>query len=226
MAAASGFGAPWKSVRAPLREISVDTRAVGGEKTEGPSHKPAASTLHLSGYQFAPHLVDLDGDGLKDLVVTGIAINPANTLRALTTGKVTAETLAFLNRWGEGQARYFRDEPDANVQSDIRVNVRFNYAGTLEVERSFTILPEADVDGDGLKDLLIRTSDEELTVRRGRAKSVWEAEGRTLKIPPRGASPDIEGYTADQDGDGKAEVVLLYRKPPNGKDRVFILRVS
>lgn len=200
------------------------TRPVPAGTKQGPSHKPAASALYLTGYQFDPEYEDLDGDGLPDLVVTSVAINPANTFQAMATGKVTAETLAFLNRWGEGKGSYFRSEPDAAVKSLVRVDVRFNYAGTIEVDRFFTIMADGDLDGDGRKDLAIRTADDVVTVRRGTPSGVWATEGVSVEIPPRGAHPDIEGYTADLDGDGRDEMVLLYRAPPKGGDRLWIVR--
>ena len=190
--------------------------------TTGPTHRPAASALYLPGYQFPPDLVDVNGDGYLDLVVTGIQVNPANTLLAMTTGKVTAETLAFLNQ-GQGATSWFRKEPDAVVKSKIGVNVRFNYRGTIEVERFFTIVADADVNGDGRTDLVIRTSDTELTIWDGVKDGAWAKDGRTVAIPPRGASPDIEGYAADLDGDKRDELVLLYRQPPQGADRVWIV---
>lgn len=192
----------------------------------GPTHQPAASDVYLSGFPLPPEIVDLDGDGLEDLVATSIQIDAANTLRALSTGKVTAETHAFLNRWNEGRGRYFREEADATVESDIGVKVRISYAGTIEVERSYTILVAGDFNGDGRKDLAIRTDDDTLTIRRGTADGVWEEHGREIAIPALGAHPDLDGYTADLDGDGRDELVLSYSRPPGGRDRLWILRVE
>jgi hypothetical protein len=183
-----------------------------------PSHKPAVSDILLDGYHLSPALVDLDGDGYKDLVVSTIQIDAANTLRALSSGAVTAETRAFLNRWKRGGGVYFADKADAVIKSTIGVKIQFNYAGTIEVTRSFTILLDGDYDGDGRKDLAIRTSDTAMTIRRGTADGVWEAEGREVAIPPVGGHPDVDGYTADLDGDGRDEIVLHYRKPPGGAD--------
>ena len=201
------------------------TRPAAADSATGPTHKPATSAIYLTGYQFEPDLVDLNADGYPDLVVTNIALTPANTFLALATGKVTAETLAFLNRGPDG-AGYFRDAPDIAVKSRIGVNVGFNYRGTLEVKRYFTILVSGDLNGDGRKDLAIRTSDDELTIHLGTAATVWAEESHTLPIPPRGAHPDIEGYTADLDGDAREEIVLLYRQPPGGVDRHWVLRGS
>ena len=201
------------------------TRPVSEDTTAGPSHKPATSAIFLSGFQLDPDLVDLDGDGLKDLVVTSMQINAPNMLGALTSGRVTAETRAFLNRWKQGKGVFFDAEPDAVVRSQIGVAVQFNYAGNIEVVRSFTILLGGDFDGDGRKDLAIRTGPDELTIRRGAAAGVWveEKDALVVKIPPKADHPDVDGYTADLDGDGKDELVLVYRRPPGGRDVIRIL---
>ncbi len=191
----------------------------------GPTHKPAASALFLSGFQLEPDFVDLDGDGLKDLVVTSMQVNAPNMLGALTSGRVTAETRAFLNRWAADKGTFFDAKPDAVVKSQIGVKVQFNYAGSIEVVRSFTILLDGDFDGDGRMDLAIRTAPDELTIHRGVKTGVWAEDkaALTLKIPSKGRHPDIDGSTADIDGDGKDEIILVYRKPPGGRDRVRIV---
>jgi hypothetical protein len=52
---------------------------------------------------------------------------------------------------------------------------------------------------------------------------VWAKEPRSVRIPAVGASPDVEGYVGDLTGDGKDDVVLLYRAPPGGTDRTVVL---
>jgi len=191
----------------------------------GPSHRPATSTLFLSGFQLDPEFVDLDGDGLKDLVVTSMQVNIANMIGALRTGRVTAETRAFLNRWKQGGGTFFDDKPTAVVKSQIGVKVQFNYVGNIEVIRSFTILVDGDFDGDGRRDLAIRTAPDEITIHRGTASGVWAGPKERIRIaiPPKAASPDIDGYVADLDGDGRDELILLYRKTPGGRDRLWIV---
>jgi hypothetical protein len=186
--------------------------------------KPPLATLHLTGFPIDPRTLDLDGDGRPDFVVTTIEIDTKNVLLAVTKGIVTASTRAFLNRRSGPSAPLFASEPDATVTSDIGVRIRFGYAGNFEIQRSFTIVVDGDYDGDGRKDLLIRTAPAEMTLRRGVKGGVWEEEGRRLEIPAPGASADLEGFAADLDGDRKDEVVLLYRGPPGGKDRIFVVR--
>ena len=191
----------------------------------GPSHQPVASDLFLSGFQLDPAYVDVDADGLRDFVVTTIEVNPANTLRALATGNVTAKTRVFLNRWREGKGSFFGGEADATIDSDVGILVRFNYAGTLEVKRSFTILVEGDYDGDGRLDLAIRTGPDALVLRPGTATGVWARKGRVLSIPAMGRHANLEGHTADVDGDGADEIVLVYRDAPgDAPDRIHVVK--
>ena len=112
---------------------------------------------------------------------------------------------------------------DAIQESDIGVQILFTFSGSIEVKRSFTILTTADLDGDGRKDLVIRTGPETLSVYRGTAEGVWATKATTIAIPAMGRSPDIEGYASDLDGDGRDDVVLLYRAPPGGVDRTVVV---
>src|SRR5205814_4151814 len=66
--------------------------------------RPARGRLKLSGFQFTPDYVDLDGDGLRDVAITTIDIDATNITRAVLQGRVTAKTRAFLNRSRSGAA--------------------------------------------------------------------------------------------------------------------------
>lgn len=176
--------------------------------------------LELDGFQLEPRHVDLDGDGLLDFVVTTIPVDARNTVRALT-GMVTAYTHAFLQR---ESGKLYALSPDKSITSDIGIAVRLSKKGTIDVRRSFTILVNADLDGDRRKDLVIRTGEAELTVHKGSPKGVWEEKGETLPIPPLAGSPNVEGFRADLVGDGRDEIVLLYRGGPDGKDLLRIVR--
>ncbi len=183
----------------------------------------ARSSIRLKGFQIPTDYVDLDGDGRVDFVVTTIDIDNKNVLRAVAQGRVTARTRAFLNRGGAGGSELFSSSPDAEIESDIRVRILFTFSGSIDVQRSYTILATADLDGDGRKDLAIRTPEGALKVHRGTASGVWEKEARTVAIPPVGKSPDVEGYVGEATGDKRDDLVLLYRAPAGGGDRLFLL---
>jgi len=181
------------------------------------------TVLRLTGFQIPSDYVDLDGDGRKDFVVTTIDIDGTNVLRAVSQGRVTARTRAFLNRSAADPTALFASVPDAEIASDLRVRILFTFSGAIDVQRSYTILATADLDGDGRKDLAIRTPDGALSVRRGTAVGVWDGEARTVALPPVGTSPDVEGYVTESTGDRRDDLVLLYRAGPGGADRVYFV---
>lgn len=194
----------------------------GGKPAESPDLRPARGSIHLKGFQLTAEHPDLDGDGRPDFAVTTIDIDGSNVIRAVMQHRVKAKTHAFLNRSAAG-GEFFAPRPDAIVESDVGVRILFTYAGAIDVKRSFTIVTGGDLDGDGRKDLVIRTGPEELSVYRGVAQGVWSSDATTIAIPPIGGSPDIEGSAGDLDGDGRDELVLLYRAPPGGADRTFVV---
>jgi hypothetical protein len=191
---------------------------------EGRDLRPPVAFLKLSGFNLEPDLVDLNADGLKDFVQTTIAVDDRNTMRAMSSGKVTATTLAVLQRKGGAGGSLFASQPDATVLSDIWVRVRFQHGGTIDVNRSFTILATGDLDGDGLKDLVIRVGPGTLAIRRGTAAGVWEAEPRTVEVPPLGAGEELEAHPVDLDGKPGDELLLLYRAREGQPDRLLWLR--
>ena len=183
--------------------------------------RPARGSIRLKGFQLPLEFPDLDGDGRPDVVVTSIDIDGGNVTRAVLRGRVIAKTRAFLNRSLQG-AEFFAATPDAVVESEIGVQILFTYSGSIDVKRSFTILTTADLDGDRRKDLVIRSGPETLSVYRGAEKGVWAESAREVAIPAIGKSPDVEGYVGDLDGDGRDDLVLLYRAPPGGADRTVV----
>jgi hypothetical protein len=189
-----------------------------------PDVRPPAAFLRLAGYNLDPDYVDVDGDKLVDFVITTIAVDGQNTFRAVATGKVTATTLAFLQRRRAPDTAMFPTQPDATVTSEIGVRIRFAHTGTIDVTRSFTILATGDVDGDGRKDLVIRSGPATLQVRRGTADGVWAKEATTLAIPSVGPGEECEATAADLDGKPGDEILLLYRGVDAVTDRLYVLK--
>ncbi len=225
----TNFEGSYVFFRTPAAKPDADGKA----PKAGPRPSPANTVLRLAGNQSGHDFVDLNADGRLDFVVTTIDVDGKNTIGALTSGKVTAKTRAFLNRSGDADAkRWFASEPDATVSSEVGVRIRFTYAGQIDVQRQLTIIVDGDYDGDGLLDLAIRTGPETLTIWPGRKDGGWAKEGKETAIPPLGAYADIEGYAYDADGDGKDEVFLVYRvehrdgSRTEARERLFLVSPS
>ncbi len=208
--------------RVPPPEVAA--RPGGSPPLLLPDLRPPAAFLRLSGFNLEPDYVDVDGDGRIDLVVTTIPIDLPNTVRAVSSGKVTATTLCFRQRAPGSGEPPFPTRPDASVTSDVGVKIRFGAGGNIDVRRSFTILSTADLDGDGRRDLVLRTGADTLLARRGAAEGVWSPEARAVPIPALGPGDELEAAPADLDGAPGDELVLLYRSPGSRPDRLVVLR--
>lgn len=192
------------------------------DATRGPSHAPARGFLRFSGFALEPEFVDLDGDGRLDLVLTTIEVDGTNMIKAITSGRVVARTRSFRNRSADS-TNPFRDEPDATITSEVGVRLRFNYAGTIQVERSLTIVTSGDYDGDGKRDLALRTGDTTLRIHRGLDGARWADKGQDFTIPSSADVDTVEGQPLDANGDGKDELALLYVGADGAPDRVRVL---
>lgn len=186
--------------------------------------RPPFAFLKLSGFSLEPAFVDLDGDGRLDVVVTTMEIDGPNVMRALSSGRVTAKTRAFLQRATPEGLPSYPPQPDGLVESDVGVKIRFGYAGNLDVTRSFTLGLSGDLDGDGRKELVIRTGPDRLAVRAGTATGVWAAQARALEIPALAPGEELDLQAADLDGDGRDELVLHVHAAPGGRDRLLLRR--
>lgn len=193
-------------------------------QVEGVDLRPPAAYLKLAGFNLPPDYVDVDGDGLVDFVVTTMALDGPNIFRAVATGKVTATTLAFLQRKHAPDVAMFPTQPDATVVSEIGVRIRFAHTGTIDVKQSFTILATGDVDGDGRKDLVIRSGPSTLLVRKGTAAGVWAKDATSVAMPPVGRGEECEAYAANLDGQAGDEILLLYRGLESAPDRLYVLK--
>lgn len=210
--------------RIPAPEARTDAEGRVTFAPVGRDPRPPAAFLRLAGFNLDPDYVDVDGDGLLDFVITTIAVDAPNTLRAVSSGRVTATTLCFRQRPAAAGQPLYPPQPDASVTSDIGVKIRFGATGNLDVARSFTIVSTADVDGDGRRDLLIRLGPDALALRRGVESGVWAAEPTLLPVPPLAPGEELEAHPADLDGRPGDELVLHYRSAEGKTDRLVSIR--
>lgn len=170
--------------------------------------KPSA-VLNLKGISADPTLLDWDGDGRLDLVLSTYRMDMLTNVKRALADSLTISYLIFLQR--KGKAEPFLDEPDATLDVEVPLESLQQQGGARAV--IFT----ADVDGDGVRDQIARRPDGALVVARGQIERDGDEvelsfSERPVKITvPRTEPPWIR----DLDGDGKDELIL---EPFAGED--------
>ena len=190
---------------------------------EGQPTWEALSRFHLGGYQLDPEWVDVNADGRLDVVFTTIPIHGANMLRAVSSKSARVSHHAFLQRADRSDP--FATKPDAMLESDIDVRIRFTYAGTIKVDRSMTLVVDGDIDGDGLADLVRRNGATQMVVHRGARQGVWTKQGVTLEMPSTAGSLEALAYAGDFDGDNRDELILVLRGSPARKPALWLIDI-
>lgn len=162
--------------------------------------KPDA-ILNLKGISADPLLIDWDGDGRQDLVLSTYRMDMLTNVKRALADSLTISYLIFLQRKGKEP---FSDEPDATLDVEVPLESLQQQGGARAV--IFT----ADVDGDGVRDQIARRTDGSLVVARGQIERDGDEvelsfSDRPVKITvPRTEPPRIY----DLDGDGKDELIL------------------
>jgi hypothetical protein len=165
---------------------------------------------------------DIDGDGLQDLIVRKVRLSFSRVIRALISGNVSLR-LSFFRMTPDGG---YGEEPNYVTRTKVHFSMT---SGQIDIPA----VAVADFDGDGLKDLMIQTRSDRLSLSRGvAAENLFAAESTDVEVdlPRNGdlvASEDVDGdsrsdlvmrYTA-ADGERAAHIVrLLIARPASSVD--------
>lgn len=172
---------------------------LGRRQGESLVYREAEDALLASeGLQYGMVTTDIDGDGLQDLIVRKVRLSFSRVIRALLSGNVSL------------RLNFFRMTPDGGYAEEpnyvARTNVHFSMAsGQIDI----ATIAVADFDGDGLKDLMMQTRPDRLSLSRGVANDNLFADDSTdmeVDLPRNGelvASEDI-------DDDGRSDLIMRY----------------
>lgn len=177
----------------------------------------------VSGWSWEPRLIDLDGDGRLDLVLpTTERVGAGEALKVLLAGTVGVRTFLFLNTGNP--ARPFRDEPTAVRTIDVEIRISMDFTGRVDIGHAVLANYDGDFDGDGRRDLLLKTSRTELSIFPGVEKGVLaDRASRTLPIPSAAEVRHVSSEVRDADGDGVPDIFLYYRSWDGRSDRALAL---
>lgn len=165
--------------------------------------------LNIKGVSADPILIDWNGDGRRDLVVSSYRMDLFSNVKRALVESLGITYMVYLRREGEP---WFGDEPDLSLEVDVPLEALEKRGGAQPVDLT------ADVDGDGTRDMLRRSPDGPLLVSFGaQTRGLFGGrrsgfDERVLQVGvPRSEPP----RPVDLDGDGKDELVL---EPFGGDD--------
>lgn len=136
---------------------------------------------------------DINGDGFKDYYTLSVEMGIGAMISAMS-GSVEMDMRFYpSNKNGK-----FDKEPAYENEIDIAINSGGNARGVNDID---------DFNGDGLKDLLIKTDDDEFKIYAGNEKSLFLSRG----VKYKNEMPDnLRTEVKDFNGDGKADILFLY----------------
>ena len=168
-----------------------------------------SSVVASGGIQIDNQRLDLDGDGTLDIIVTSVDFGLGTILRALFARTVSLRLSIY--RMANG---VYPSEP--NVARRITATVNLS-----EGEIFVPAVVAADVNGDGLKDLLVQDGLDELRIFLGTGDAnLFTDESQRIAL----ALPDDREQiqVADLDRDGRDDLILLI--DADGERRVTTVR--
>jgi hypothetical protein len=180
-------------------------------------------SIRAKGVTFISFYEDLDGDGLDDLILPRMdKIGVWAIIKVLVTRSVPVDAQLYYQR--KGEARLFPDEPDAVRQLEIPVGLHSGGEGGMKIGTTLVATLEGDLDADGKRDLIYRTSDDTIGVFAGEARGIASDPMCEAEVKSVDDYRFIIPMVGDLDGDRRADLVLRYFSWDRDGDRLTILR--
>ena len=179
----------WESQYEIYRGVNDNNGLLGFESA-------ASSTIKTRGYQLSNDYSDLTGDGKQEFVITSVDVGIGTIIKALLTRSVSTDVSIY-----KMAGQVFEDRPSISKS----VSVSFDFSnGELFVPAVLS----ADINGDGLKDLLVqRGTDTLLVYLAEKSSQLFSKKAIKLKLE---LPKSRDGFIIeDLNSDGRDELVLL-----------------
>ena len=164
-------------------------------------YPPQADTSVLSkGIQFGSDQLDIDKDGASEIMVLSTNVTIPAMVRALVARSVVLDINIY-----RISKKHFPEVP--SITRRVTASIDFS-SGKLSIPAVLL----ADVTGDGLKDMLVQSGDDELSIYAGNGKLSLFSETPVaikLSLPATLAALDDAIQVVDLDEDGRDELVML-----------------
>ncbi|MDH3621765.1 MAG: hypothetical protein OER91_12790 [Gammaproteobacteria bacterium] len=168
--------------------------------------------LASEGLQFGMVATDIDADDLQDLVVRTVRLSFSRVIKALFSGNVSLR-LNFFRMTPDGT---YPEEPDYVARTSVHFSMS---SGQIDIPT----VEVADFDGDGLKDLMMQTRPDRLTLSRGDASQSLFSDNEIrfdVDLPRNGELVESD----DVNDDGLADLVMRYTTA-DGEQASHIVRI-
>lgn len=181
-----------------------------------------AQSIRAKGVTFISFYVDIDGDGMDDLILPRTdKVGVWSILKALVTRSVPVDALFYFQRPGPAP---YGDEPDLVRSFEVPLSISSGGEGGMKFGTTIIATLDGDYDGDGKHDLVYRTGDDELSIYRGQVRGIAESPSAKVEIQSVDDYRFVLPQVDDLDGDGRSELVLRYLSWDRKKDRITVLR--
>jgi len=155
-------------------------------------------------------IADVNGDGRLDLILPSLAINLKTIVRLLLTRNLPVSFNIFLLH---EDGRY-ADRPDFTKE----IKFKIDFSGDQDDQ---TMGLDGDFDGDGRKDFVFATKQDELSIYLG----IIDGKRLFSKKPTAKVRADAYGelYTPDLNGDGYSDMYIYYTVAEDRKGLITVL---
>jgi len=170
----------------------------------------AHSVIHTDGTLTGVRFVDINNDKKLEVVLAGFDIGLSQIIGALLSGSIDQDVYVFKM----DQYAKFDKKPNVSKEVDLNFSLSSGQSGSPVVKL-------ADINGDGLKDLLLSDSDEKFKVYYGESgEKLFSRRSTSYKtiLPKEGENLLID----DLNGDGKDDLLIKFSKQDDEKLRQTI----
>jgi hypothetical protein len=142
--------------------------------------------------------------------------------KVAVSGRFGVRNFVYLNT--KDPRAPFGDEPDAVREIEVDVRLSLDVHGRVQIGHTKIATTQADLDGDGRRDLLLQTDEDEISIFRGHPDAVIEEDPwKRIAIPSTADDRQTSVDLGDVNGDGTPDVLLVYDGWDEGRDRLFLL---
>ena len=150
----------------------------------------------LSGLQ----LIDIDADGRKEILVSSFDIGVSQIIGALLSGSIDQDVFVFVL---DSNDQYIED-PLFSEEVDLNFSLSSGSTGQ-------PIVLSADLNGDGIKEIMLSANDRRLAIYRGeKSKKMFRSRAKRhrMSLPQNGSMVSA----VDLNNDDRQEIIVHYGK--------------